>query len=214
MAKKIVVIGAGPGLGNAVARRFGKEGYEVVLVSRNEDNLKCYKEEFMQMEIPVRTYVADASDIRSLDIAIGAIKEEVGVPDVVVYNVGITSLDENPLMPEDLMHHFATDVIGAYETIRQFATQDFAENHGSIILTGGVLAESPYPGYVALSMDKAALRNLALEKNRELAEKGIYVGTVMVCGTIGSNDHFDPDAIAESFWELDRSRDTFEARFE
>lgn len=214
MAKKIVVIGAGPGLGNAVAKRFGREGFEVVLVSRSKERLEGYREEFASLQIPTTVYAADAGSIESLDAAIDAIKNEVGTPDVVVYNVGITSTDEEPLAPEDVMRHFAVDVVGAYETIRQFATPDFASNRGSVILTGGILAESPYPGYVALSMDKAALRNLALEKNIELADRGIYVGTVMVCGVIGSNDHFAPDNIADKFWELNETRDTFEVRFE
>ncbi len=214
MAKRIVVIGAGPGLGNAVARRFGKEGYEVALVARNQKSLDAYKTEFDGLQIPVSVYAADVSDIESLDAAIEKIKQDGGEPDVVVYNVGITSVDEEPLTAKDVMRHFATDVVGAYETIQKFDTPEFAEKHGAVILTGGILGESPYPGYVALSMDKAALRNLALEKNQELAGKGIYVGTVMVCGTIGSSDRFAPDNIAEAFWNLNDARDAYEVKYQ
>ena len=214
MANTIVVIGAGPGLGNAVARRFGKEGYEAVLVSRSQERLDDYKKEFEELEIPVSVYAADVTDIPAYDKVIERIQADMGDPDVVIYNVGITTVDEDPLTAEDIAHHFAADVIGGYETIQKFATDGMAAKNGSIILTGGMLAESPYPGYVALGMDKAALRNLALEKNQELSGKGIYVGTVMVCGTIGSNDHFDPDNIAESFWKLNQNRDTFEVKFE
>ena len=214
MAKSIVVIGAGPGLGNAIARKFGKEGYEVALVSRSQENLDGYKKEFEELDIPVTAYSADVTDIPAYDRVIDRIQADLGDPDVIVYNVGITSVDETPLTAEDVANHFAADVVGAYEAIRRFATDGLGEKKGSIILTGGMLAETPYPGYVALGMDKAALRNLALEKNQELADKGIYVGTVMVCGTIGSNDHFDPDNIAESFWKLNEDRDTFEIKFE
>ncbi|NGM17412.1 SDR family NAD(P)-dependent oxidoreductase [Eggerthellaceae bacterium zg-893] len=214
MAQSIVVIGAGPGLGNAVARKFGREAYEVALVSRSQEKLDGYKKEFEELGIPVSTYAADVTDIPSFDKVIDQIQSDLGDPDVVVYNVGITSVDEKPLTAEDVARHFAADVIGAYETIQKFATDGLGAKNGSIILTGGMLAESPYPGYVALGMDKAALRNLALEKHQELADKGIYVGTVMVCGTIGSNDHFDPDNIAESFWKLNQDRDTFEVKYE
>ncbi|WP_165173673.1 SDR family oxidoreductase [Adlercreutzia sp. ZJ242] len=214
MTRKIVVIGAGPGLGNAVARRFGKEGYEVVLVSRSQESLDAYKKEFEELRIPASAYAADVTDIKGYDEAIDRIHADHGDPNVVVYNVGITSLDEDPLTAEDVMRHFATDVAGAYETIQKFATPGFAENQGSVILTGGGFAESPYPGFVALSMDKAALRNLALEKNQELADKGIYVGTVMVCGTIGGNEHFAADNIAEAFWALNDTRDTYEVKYQ
>ncbi|WP_165062915.1 SDR family oxidoreductase [Adlercreutzia sp. ZJ154] len=214
MSKKVVVIGAGPGLGNAVARKFGKEGYEVALVSRNQGNLDAYKKEFEEQGIVTTVYVADVSDIPELDKTIEDIQADHGDPDVIIYNVGITSVDEDPLTAEDVKLHFAADVVGAYETIQKFSTPGFAERRGSIILTGGILAESPYPGYVALSMDKAALRNLALEKNQELADSGIFVGTVMVCGTIGGNEHFDPDNIAESYWKLNETRNAFEVKFE
>lgn len=214
MANTIVVIGAGPGLGNAIARKFGKEGYEAILVSRSQEKLDGYKKEFEELKIPVSVYAADVTDIAGFDKEIESIKTKHGDPDVVVYNVGITSVDEEPLSAEDIMHHFTADVVGAYETIQKFATDGMAQKHGSIILTGGMLAENPYPGYVALGMDKAALRNLALEKNQELSDKGIYVGTVMVCGIIGSNDHFDPDNIAESYWKLNQDRSTFEIKFQ
>ena len=59
MAKSIVVLGAGPGLGNAVARKFGKEGYEVALLSRSQEKLDGYKEEFEELDIPVSVYAAD-----------------------------------------------------------------------------------------------------------------------------------------------------------
>lgn len=214
MDKKIVVIGAGPGLGNAIARRFGKEGYEVALIARNEKSLGAYRQEMESLGIKTSVYAVDVTDIDELDKTIDGIRANMGEPDVVVYNVGITTVDEDPLTAADVMHHFAADVVGAYETIRKFDGPEFAEKNGAIILTGGILGESPYPGYVALSMDKAALRNLALEKNQELADKGIYVGTVMVCGTIGSNDHFSPDNIAEAYWDLNNARDTFEVKFQ
>ena len=215
MAKIIVVVGAGPGIGNAVARRFGKGGYEVVLISRNQRNLDTYKEKFEELQIPVSVYAADVTDIKGYDETIERIRADHGDPNVVVYNVGITAKEEEPFPVADVMSHFAADVAGAYETIQQFATPGFAENQGSIIFTGGDLSVSPRPGYVALSMDKAALRNLALEKNGELAERGIFVGTVMVCGFISENDdHFTPDNIAGAYWELNEKRDSFEFLYE
>lgn len=214
MDKKIVVIGAGPGLGNAIARRFGKEGYEVALLARNVQGLAAYKQEMQSLGIKTSVYAADVTDIDEFDKTIDGIRVNMGEPDVVVYNVGITTVDEDPLTAAEVMLHFAADVVGAYETIRKFDSPEFAEKNGAIILTGGILGESPYPGYVALSMDKAALRNLALEKNQELADKGIYVGTVMVCGTIGNDDHFSPDKIAEAYWNLNATRDAYEVKYQ
>ncbi|QWT17524.1 SDR family NAD(P)-dependent oxidoreductase [Collinsella sp. zg1085] len=213
MNKKIVVIGAGPGLGNAIARRFGREDYEVVLLARNEMSLATYQQELEALGIKVSTYATDVTDIDAFDKTIEAIQADMGDPDVIVYNVGITSPDEEPLTAKDVMRHLATDVVGAYETIDKFATNGLAAKNGSIILTGGIFAENPYPGYVALSMGKAALQNLALEKNQELADKGIFVGMVMVCGVIGGDEHFAPDNIADLYWDFNAKRNSYEVKF-
>lgn len=212
--KTIVVIGAGPGLGNAVAARFGSEGYRVALVARRKEALEGYVAELAQAGIEAKGYAADVCEIASLDAAISDIQADFGDPDVVVYNVGITTPDEQPLTAADLQRHFATDVVGAYETIERFATDGFASKRGAVILTGGVAAVSPFPGYLCLALDKAALRNLAIAKNAELAERGIFVGTVMVCGIIGGDDHFAPANIAERFWEMAESRSDVELRYE
>ena len=212
--KSIVVIGAGPGLGNAIGKRFGKGGYNVALVARSEDKLAGYQEELADLGIEASVYAADASDFDAFAKTIEDIRSEKGDPDVVVYNVGITTPDEDPLTPEDLMRHFAADVAGAYAAIEGFSTKGFAEKKGAIILTGGGFADYPFPGYVALSLDKAALRNLAQEKNQELADSGIFVGTVTVCDTIGGSEHFSPDNIADCFWELNQTRDSFEVKYQ
>ena len=212
--KTIVVIGAGPGLGNAVAARFGREGYRAALVARRADALEGYVANMAQAGIEAKGYAADVCDIEALDAAIAAIQADFGDPDVVVYNVGITSPDEQPLTAEELQRHFATDVVGAYETIEKFATEGFAAKSGAIVLTGGIAAVSPFPGYLCLALDKAALRNLAIAKNAELAERGIFVGTVMVCGIIGGDEHFAPANIAERFWEIVQRRDEVELRYE
>ncbi len=212
--KTIVVIGAGPGLGNAVAARFGSEGYRVALVARRKEALEGYVAELAQAGIEAKGYAADVCEIASLDAAISDIQADFGDPDVVVYNVGITTPDEQPLTAADLQRHFATDVVGAYETIERFATDGFAGKGGAVILTGGIAAVSPFPGYLCLALDKAALRNLAIAKNAELAERGIFVGTVMVCGIIGGDDHFAPANIAERFWEMVESRSDVELRYE
>ena len=65
-----------------------------------------------------------------------------------------------------------------------------------------------------LSMDKGALRGLALSMHNELSPKGIFVGTVMVCGVIGGSEHFAPANIAEKFWRMYKERGEWEVRYE
>ncbi|MDE6726541.1 MAG: SDR family NAD(P)-dependent oxidoreductase, partial [Oscillospiraceae bacterium] len=53
MKKTIVVVGAGKGLGNGVAKKFGKENFRVILMARNEDHLKEYAAELTAKGIEV-----------------------------------------------------------------------------------------------------------------------------------------------------------------
>ena len=78
----------------------------------------------------------------------------------------------------------------------------------------GSSAARPFQGYACLALDKAALRNLAVYENARLADKGIFVGTVMVCGVIGGDEHFNPANIAEMYWEMALNRSDVEVKFE
>lgn len=64
--KTIVVVGAGQGLGNHVAKRFGKEGFRVILMARNEQALKGYEQKFAAEGIEVYTHAVDAASPETL----------------------------------------------------------------------------------------------------------------------------------------------------
>lgn len=212
--KTIVVVGAGQGLGNHVAEKFAKENFRVVLVARRSEALDEYKKEFEAKGIEVSTVACDATDAGSVKAAFEKIRVEVGTPDVLVYNVGITTPDAQPLDEDEVLRHFKADVLGAFSCIKAVATDEFAEKKGAILLTGGVAAVSPFPGYTCLAIDKAALRGLTLAMHNELEPKGIFVGTVMVCGIVGGNEHYAPSNIAETYWQMYQERKDWEVRFE
>lgn len=79
-----VIIGAGPGIGRSVARRFAREGLPVALVSRTGDTMGLDK---------VRAYQADSADETALRAALDASAADLGTPDVVVYNAAIIRPD-------------------------------------------------------------------------------------------------------------------------
>lgn len=215
MSKKtIVVVGAGQGLGNHVAERFAKEDFRVVLVARRSEALAEYQKDFEAKGYETSTIACDVTDAESVKNAFGKIHEEVGTPDVLVYNVSITTPDAQPLDESEVLRHFKADVLGAFSSIKTVATDEFAEKKGTILLTGGVAAVSPFPGYTCLAIDKAALRGLTLAMHNELDPKGIFVGTVMVCGVIGGNEHFAPANIAEKYWQMYQERKDWEVRYE
>ena len=211
MKKTIVVVGAGKGLGNGVAEKFGSNDFRVILMARNDERLKEYAENLASKGIEVYTQAADAADFDAFAKTFGEVVKTYGTPDALFYNVGVTTPDDEVNMTaETLAQRYAIDVAGAYNCIKLADTEEFAKKNGAILITGGGLALQPYAGYLPLSMDKAALRAMVQALSPVLKEKGIYIGTVQVTGVIGSNDHFAPKAIAEEFWTLYTGRDKTE----
>jgi len=211
MKKTVVVVGAGQGLGNGVAEKFGSNDFRVILMARSEAHLKEYAADFAAKGIEVYTQAADAADFDGFTQAFRKVVETYGTPDVVFYNVGITIADDEVKMTtQTLVERYMVDVAGAYNCLKLADTDEFAAKKGAFLVTGGGLALQPYAGYLPLSMDKAALRAMVQALSPVLKEKGIYIGTVQVTGTIGSNDFYAPKTIAEEFWKLYTDRETSE----
>ena len=211
MKKTIVVVGAGRGLGNGVAEKFGSNDFRVILIARSEEHLKEYAADFAAKGIEVHTQAADVADFDAFAQTFRKVVETYGTPDVLFYNVGVTVADEEVKMTtRTLVDRYMVDVAGAYNCVKLVDTAEFAEKKGAILVTGGGLALQPYAGYLPLSMDKAALRAMVHALAPVLEEKGVYIGTVQVTGTIGSNDFYAPKTIAEEFWKLYDRRETHE----
>lgn len=211
MKRTAIIVGAGPGLGNHVAEKFGSMGFRVILLARREEALKRYQQELEQKGIETAWYATDVSDSSSVKETFQTIHEKYGAADVMVYNVGVTTPDKDTKIDTDvLLARYKTDVAGAYSCIREIATEEFAQKHGAILITGGKLATQPEFTYLPLSMDKAALRAMVYAMHPVLKEKGIYIGMVTVAGGIKPDTHFAPERIAERFLELYEKRELIE----
>jgi len=212
MSKKLlVVVGAGPGIGNSVAKKFGDNNFRVVLVSRNQEALNQYVQELKSQEIEAYSVVADASSSESVEAAFGKIKREYGIVDVLVYNAAlIEGVRPSALTPETLLTHLQVDVVGALRCALQVIPNQVANQSGTILITGGGLALNPLARSAALSIGKAAVRSLALTLAEDLKPQGIFVGTVTVGGIVKPGTHFDPGLIADKYWELYQKREEHE----
>lgn len=117
--KTIVVLGAGNGCGNRVAEKFGSNGFKVILMARNQAHLDAYKAEFEEKGIDTAVKAVDASDFDGVTKAFDEVKKEYGVPDVLFYNVGITSPDSELKVKDAklLVERYTVDVAGAYHAI-------------------------------------------------------------------------------------------------
>lgn len=197
------IVGAGPSLGMAIARRFGREGFSVALLARKPEHLAEYVGLLKQEGIDSHGFVADAGDSAALQQAFDRIRDRLGPADVLIYNAVVArSIQPAELDIETLVADFRVNVAGALASAQQVLPDMRAGGRGTIIFTGGGLALNPLAQYASLSVDKAALRNLTFTLSEELEAEGIHVATVTIAGFVRAGTHFDPDLIAEYYWQL------------
>jgi NAD(P)-dependent dehydrogenase (short-subunit alcohol dehydrogenase family) len=203
MARVCAVVGAGPGVGLAVARRFGREGFIAALVARRAEALEGYTTALAQDDVVTYGFAGDAGDGDSLRGAFAQIATQVGAPDVLVYNAArVHSGVPSALSEDEALEDFRINVVGALVAAQAVIPHMRAVQRGTILITGGGLALYPSPQYASLALGKAALRSLAFTLGAELEADGIHVATVTIAGSVQPGTYFDPDRIAEVYWGL------------
>ncbi|MCA1688622.1 MAG: SDR family NAD(P)-dependent oxidoreductase, partial [Actinobacteria bacterium] len=86
--KVAAILGVGPGLGAAVARRFAREGFAVALMARKEESVAGVRGEIESNGGAALPVSADATDPASVEMAFWRVRDAIGDPDVFVYNAG------------------------------------------------------------------------------------------------------------------------------
>lgn len=200
-----VVAGVGPGVGLAVARRFGQAGFHVALVARDAVRLSGFVEELNAIGIDSSAFVADLGDPQAVRSTLNQIAEESGNLRVLVYNAAVWI--ESPsvkVSAEDFNRQLSVSVTGALVAAQTVHPYMKSAGAGTILFTGGGLALRPEygRGVAALTAGKSALRGLTYAIAGEFAEDGIHLATVTIAGMVAPGTPFDPDRIAQSFWDL------------
>jgi short-subunit dehydrogenase len=207
MNKNIIIIGLGPKLGFAMAKKFGENGFVVGLISRNESSLKERATLLQEQGINVFYHTADAYYKDELEAAISVLKTEMGIIDVLFYNAA--GMKRKNLLSEetdDLVKDFRLNVAHVFHSVT-YLLDDLRQTKGTVLLTGGGFSLNPNHEYGSLSLGKAGLRNLALQLNEALKEDDIYVGTLTINGHIQEeNNLYSPSILANMFWEMYMSR--------
>ncbi|MFQ4148558.1 SDR family NAD(P)-dependent oxidoreductase [Arthrobacter sp. LAPM80] len=201
--KCVAIIGAGPGVSAGVARKFGANGFTVILLARNVESLRLRVSELQDAGIEAQGIVADVTDLQSLQSAFARIHADHGTLAALVYNAGANSI-ANPsvLDAADLARDFSVNVVGALTCAQLVIPSMVEQGKGSILFTGGLLALNPVASRASASISKAGLRNLTFTLADELTGQGLKVGTVTIGGVVAAGTFFDPDLIAEAFWDL------------
>jgi short-subunit dehydrogenase len=212
--RHLLLIGAGPGLGEAVARRFAAGGYRVTLAARSTDGLGELAGSLADTGADIDTISVDASDPEGLRARMTALYRGDGAPGLIVYNAVMGAPDQ--LLSSSVAHlqaAYAVDVIGAIVVAQVVAPAMRGTGLGTIIVTGGGFADHPIPALATVSLGKAALRSAATMLGADLEPDGIRVATLTIAGQIIAGTSFDPERIAERYWEVVHSDGPWQAEF-
>jgi short-subunit dehydrogenase len=212
--RHLLLVGAGPGLGMAVARRFAEGGYRLTLVARSTDGLGDLVSGLADTGAQIGTIAADASDPEALGTRMAALYNEKGAPGLIVYNAVMGAPDK--LLSSSVEHlqaAYAVDVISAIVVTQVAAPAMRAAGSGTIIATGGGFADHPIPALATVSLGKAALRSAATMLGADLEPDGIRVATLTIAGQIVAGTAFDPEKIAERYWEVVHTDGPWQAEF-
>ncbi len=213
--KTAAVLGVGPGLGAAVARRFAKEGFQTALMARREESMGGVKQAIENGGGRAVSIPTDATDPASVESSFGEIKSELGDPEVFVYNAGAFQMGGVlDLSPEKFDECFKANCAGAFYAARQVLPAMVDEGRGTILLTGATAAIRGSARFSALAVGKFGLRALSQSMAREFGPRGIHVAHIVIDGQIytervrgmspdrDTSTMLSPDAIAEEYWKL------------
>jgi short-subunit dehydrogenase len=212
--RHLLLVGAGPGLGMAVARRFAIGGYRVTLVARSTDGLDDLAGSLEETGAQIHTIAADAGDPEGLRARMAELYNDRGAPGLIVYNAVMGAPDKLlESSSEHMQTAYTVDVIGAIVVTQVAVPAMRATGSGTIIVTGGGFADHPIPALATVSLGKAALRSAATMLGADLQSDGIRVATLTIAGQIAAGTVFDPENIAERYWEVVQSEGTWQPEF-
>jgi len=201
---KALIIGVGDGLSAALARLLARQGYGLALAARGVTKLRP-----LAAQTGAALHACDAAD----PAAMAGLFAAAGEAEVVVYNPSyrirgpIAELD-----PMEVQKSLQVCAFGAFLAVREAARRMLPAGRGTILLSGASAGVKGYAESAPFAMGKFALRGLAQSAARELHPKGIHVAHIVIDGGIrsarrpdaGGDTLLDPEAIAESYWQLIR----------
>jgi NAD(P)-dependent dehydrogenase (short-subunit alcohol dehydrogenase family) len=209
-----VVVGVGPGLGAALARRFAK-GYAVALVARHADKLDELAAEINAAGGRALAVAADMSKSGDIDAAFARVRTELGEVDVLLYNAAMRPFGRlMETKPSTFETTWRVNAFGAFLCSQAVVPAMIASGAGVILFTGATAGVKPFPTSAAFGPAKFAMRGLAQVMARDLSPQGIHVAYVNIDGPIDMpfihqlrpeltpEDMLAPSAIAETYWHL------------
>ncbi|MGH9104269.1 MAG: SDR family NAD(P)-dependent oxidoreductase [Acidimicrobiales bacterium] len=232
MPKSIAVFGAGPGLGQAVARRYAQEGYDVVLVGRRQQRLDLLAQELADAGGSAHVVPADLAGTDAVPEVADRVRASVGQLDAFYYaptpSTGfVPAAKLTPQRAESFMPLIFYTMLAL---VQEFLPQMLGQGDGAILTAQGGSTVHGVADMSGPSPAQAAQRNYLQALHAEVAEKGVYVGMLYIGAAI-KNSAFhtelekakaagdpvremptvEPEHLADVLWKMHSTRSPMEA---
>ena len=203
-----IVVGAGPGIGMAVARRFGQAGYQPALLARSEAKLEQLGKQLQQEGYTTGWSAVDVTDEAALREAVSRFGEHSGSIGHVHYNPStFRRSDALSLTPDELLADVRLGAASLLTSVQ--AALPFMPAGARVTATGGATADRPWQQAASLGVQKAALRNLVTALDAALSGHGIRAMSLTVAGTVQEGTPLDPAFIADALYEASQTESEF-----
>lgn len=220
MKKSILVCGHGPGISDAVARRWGREGYSVGIVARSGDRLVTAAKALKDAGVDAHAFPCDLGNADAVKALVREAKGALGPLHVLHWNAYGGGAGDLLAKPEELRNVLDLMVHGLLAATTE-ALPDLEANKGAVLITGGgfclydpqIDAMATNYNSMGLAVAKAAQHKLAGLLSHKLTPKGVYVGELIVTGLVkgtafdSGNATLEPSAVAERFWDIAQKRE-------
>jgi NADP-dependent 3-hydroxy acid dehydrogenase YdfG len=205
------IVGAGEGLGVALARAFAAQGHDLLLVGRSASRQSAAREAGEAAGARVEVREADARDANALVQALG---DAASKAEILIYNprAGLTFKPPLEVTPEEVQDILALEVVGAFVAAKAVLPAMIERGRGTIIFSSATAALRGSGRNLLYATGKFGLRGMAQSLAKAYASKGVHVAHVRIdCALdvpvvkkmMGKNydkSHTaDPDDVARSY---------------
>lgn len=217
----IAVVGVGPALGSAVARRFAADGFAVALMARTTDTTTAMAEGLRDSGRRAMAVAMDATRPEAVERAFEEVAERLGPPCVMVYNAGTYATGEvADIAPADFERCWRANCFGGFLAAKAALGPMLKARRGTVIFTGATASLRGGKGFANLAVGKFGLRALAQSLAREVGPRGVHVAHVIIDGQIdtpairrrqperATQTLLAPEAIADAYLALHHQPDT------
>ena len=216
-ARICAIVGAGEGLGTALAAKFAGEGYDLALLSRSEKSCRSAHNAALTARASTRIQVrqADATDPVTIEQGLAAVSREMGAVEILIYNVRGSFESYEPLdMTYDAMEQvFRQEVVGAFAAAKAVLPAMRKQNGGTIFFSSATAAFRGSAKHPLYAIGKFGLRALSQSLAKAYSADGVHIVHVRLdCDldvpimrtlygeTYNPAKLANPDDVAASYW--------------